>query len=290
MNKILIVGIGGFTGTHLYKSLFKSFSIIGVGRKSFFRHKDVVYRKIEDLSLVDTIKTSYIIFCHNYNDIDYSEETYKNSIATVNKVLDFFKIDDKELNKLKGIVYFSSLAIYRGYEGGSININSEPRFDNADWYARTKLAEESVIKNFSLEQRVVYLILRTSAIVGPNFHSNLISKVYFALKKNADLHISNKDIEFNVLVGIRTIINIVKGFIAQDPILLNKTLILSSVDILTLEEIVDKIKRYLNSTSKVIWSVSKLRGPHLVFQSELAIQNSYLEHIDEIIVGMDEFK
>jgi nucleoside-diphosphate-sugar epimerase len=289
MSKILIVGIGGFTGTHLYKSLFKSFSIIGVGRKSFFGDKNVIYKKIDDLSLVDTINTSYVIFCHNCIDADYSKETYINSIATVNKVLKFFKKDNKKLNKLEGIVYFSSLAIYRGYEGGSININSEPRFENADWYARTKLAEESIIKNFSLEQGVAHLILRPSAIVGPNFHSNLISKVYFELKKNADLHISNKNIKFNVLVGIRTIINLVKGFIDQDPTLLNKTLILSSFDILTLEEIVDKIKRYLNSQSKVIWSVSKLRGPHLVLQSELVFKNSYLEHIDEIINGIDEF-
>jgi nucleoside-diphosphate-sugar epimerase len=284
MEKIVIVGIGGFTGEHLNQSLVNSYSIVGIGKKKEYKLKSGgIYRSIDDVTIEDVQDATYVIFCHSYKNTTYTEAISGKSISTVKKILDFFDLKNKGSGKLNGIIYFSSLAIYRGYQGGSVDINSPPNFDQTDWYARTKIAEEIVITEFSMNQGVKHLILRASAIVGTNFHGNLISKIYLALKGNHNLIIYNKDIDFNVLVGIGSVVKIVKNFFLNDTLLMNKTFILSSSNSATLELIVDKLRKLLHSKSKIIWGESILRGPHLVVQNEDIFKVNYLQSIEEII-------
>jgi nucleoside-diphosphate-sugar epimerase len=280
MEKIVIVGVNGFTGNKLLDALISSHRIIGVGRENRLPSREN-YRfvKFDEVKKEDIIG-SYIIFCHNYTKNTYDETIFNESTATVSNILN---VAFSSGGGPKGVIYFSSLAIYRGYIGGQISDSSPPIFDQSDWYARVKIKEEEIIKNFSKTCKLTFLILRSSAIIGDGFHSNLIFNIFNTLKNNSNLLIDNRHIEFNVLVGISSIIKIVNNFISGENNLNNKTFILSSSDSNSLEIIVYKIKKILNSKSEIIWGTSILRGPHYVVQENNDFREKYLRTINEIL-------
>jgi nucleoside-diphosphate-sugar epimerase len=284
LNNILIIGVNGFTGSHLAKSLGVDYSIDGIGTREYpIDGISFKYINISNLKKEDIENVTYIIFCHARSEVLYTQNIFHESISTANKILNLAMIDSK---KLRGVVYFSSVAIYRGYKGGSVDEFSPPMFDSDDLYAQVKILEEKNIIEFSIAKNINYLILRPSAIVGHGFHGNLISKIYTALMSNQDLYLNNQSIQFNALVGVSSVINIVKNFILGDSILKNKIFILSTKDSLSLNLLVDKMKILSKSKSKIVWGTSILRGPHLFTYKNIEFKNKYLSTIDDSLYDL----
>jgi len=284
LKRILIIGANGFVGSHLCCTLENSHSILRVVRSSNHTlNPGISLIKISEITTEDVKNISYIIFCHSQRGVNYTQKNYEESISALRKILNLVSLKEKTL---KGVIYISSFAIYRALSGGVVGNHTKPNFDNDDWYAKCKIEEEMEVLKFAKANGINYLVMRSPTIIGNGFHGNLISKVYNSLKHNLDIDLFNKDIKYNALVEVNSIINIITSFIAQDKILLNNTVLLSSTTIDTLENIVNSMKSILSSRSSINWGTSIMRGPSVVIQEDLIFSRRYLMPTNKILENM----
>jgi len=282
--KIIVVGSNGFVGQHLISKLMLTFDVLCIGRSKNLGSSN--YKTFAELGPSELNDTSFIIFCYSQKKIIYEEIDYiysKNVLETILSKIDPF------LNKLKGVIYLSSFAVYRGYQGGVICEDTPIKYSRNDFYAHTKFMEEKIILDFAKKNSIDHLILRTPGIVGPGVHGNLYYKIVMALKNNKELILENKDIPFNVILDVETITEIVYDFIAGIFNNRNQLIILGPADVINFELIVERLKSKLRSSSSILWGLSELRGPSVVKITNPSMHGKYLKRIDEIINSCDSW-
>tara|TARA_Y100000310_G_scaffold345466_1_gene465309 strand:- start:19605 stop:20483 length:879 start_codon:yes stop_codon:yes gene_type:complete len=173
--KILVIGVGGFTGSYLFNAIKEEHEVIGTSthNKDFMNldlsQFDKAYKILEELN------PDIICLPAGITNPDFIEnhpiETGKVNVLGTKNISDFCKE-----NKCK-LIFFSSDAVFDGKNGPySENDNPNPISE----YGRQKLEAENFIKKLDN-----FVIIRTSSIYGWDKRNlNFVSRIINELKNN----------------------------------------------------------------------------------------------------------
>ena len=178
--KILITGAGTMLGNPQLK-FSKSNQVYATYNKNYpknlKKNKNIKILKI-DLSKKFSIKYDFDALIHCASAVPaYNYSKKKMEKIDVLGFKNLLSICKK--TRCKEIVYFSSAAIY----GRNITrkyITEKDKLNPQDFYGKNKLLAEKMLKKYFKSQKSKILILRLSALLGPNSKNNFLS---IALKK-----------------------------------------------------------------------------------------------------------
>lgn len=156
--KILITGSAGLIGSHLYKSLGESFTVIGLDIKPgptvdfYLDLKDSVLlgNKLKEIApniIIHAGAAKSLMECEN-NKID-------SWLSNVNSTLEIVKFA-KENNKK--VIYISSDVVFDGEEG---NYTEDDKPNPINFYGKTKYASEILVSTLGQ-----HAICRTALVIG----------------------------------------------------------------------------------------------------------------------------
>jgi len=168
---ILISGAAGFVGSHLTEMLLETFKIIGIdnllnGRlinlKMSFNNKNFIFlrkdvRSLKSRDLPSNIEVIYhLAVNHNSTYASYLE-----NIQTTKKILEIARKKDAEK-----FVFISSTKAM-GLIASRKPLDESAACKPYDWYGKSKLKCEKLVKDFCETYGIKYYIFRPPRIFGP---------------------------------------------------------------------------------------------------------------------------
>jgi nucleoside-diphosphate-sugar epimerase len=186
---ILLFGSNGNLGNQLVKKFIKDKKIqkiflVDLETNSKSKSKKIKYinfKNLKKFALKDKIEVIiFASFIMNFKEANPNEYLKKN-IRIIKNGLRFLSI-----NKIKKIIYFSSIAVYGNQK---LPCDEKARTNPINIYGKTKLHIEKLIQKKSKNDKFKYLILRLPHMYGPQIKNNFI---YFFLR-NKDKIIINGD-------------------------------------------------------------------------------------------------
>jgi len=167
---ILISGIAGFVGSHLFEKIRRYYEVIGVDNlfngkvtniekflndKFNFIRKDIKSLKYKDLPKILEV-VYHLAVNHNSTYASYIENT-----RTTKKMLEIARKKDAE----KFIFMSSTKAM--GLIASKKPLDELSPCKPCDWYGKSKLECEKLVKNFCETYGIKYYIFRSPRIFGP---------------------------------------------------------------------------------------------------------------------------
>jgi nucleoside-diphosphate-sugar epimerase len=163
---------------------------------------------IQKLDILDKWNNSTLnIIFNNFqpavslNELQSAEQYIINSIGTTAKLLDYFKIHNIKINK---IIYTSSSSVY----GNNIFCNEKDELKPISLHASLKVANEKLIENFCLENRIEYTIARVFNMYGGHDQFSIVSKIINACKDNKTLTVVNNGNAIRDFIHIDDVVEI----------------------------------------------------------------------------------
>lgn len=218
-SKIVISGATGSVGKILFNKLEK---------------ENYLVKKLDlnDLNSKD-------IFIHLAAKTSNTQEILNSNISYLKECIEYCK-----KTNIKNFIFFSTMSVY-----GNINqenINEESNFSSTpSIYGLSKLLGEELLKESNLN----VLILRFPAILTKNTTNTFIYKLYEKLSNNEDITITNYNKAFNNIIDIDSIYDFISNYNFNNK---NETFVLGIKKEKSLKEIVEFLKKELNSNSNII--------------------------------------
>ena len=269
MYNFLITGSNGYVGKILVEKLLKTKNkLITISNYRENKHKDIYHLKSNILTNFNLknkkVKTilhmaAKNIYTQKINDF---ESFIKYNVQTTIKLAEFAK-----KNKVKKIIFFSSLAIY-GQSNLKVINNKSPYYD-INFYGLTKLMSEGILREYS-KYFSVY-ILRVPGVIDKDQYVpwpwlNLIKN---NIKKNIDIRYFNPKKKFNSLTSVDDITKIIHAIDEKKEKNVFKIYNFGGNKPIKLIDILKKIKKKYKSKSKLL---SFNNNKH-----SSIIDNSYIE-------------
>jgi len=237
--KILVTGASGFAGRSLSKYLIKKKSKL---TKIVFKNPSNAKEKKVNLTKKIKLETEFdwIIHTAGHHKIQDFKNNAKakaqSNILMVKNLIDFSK-----KKNIKNFIYFSTI---------DANYSTYPVKKNI--YIKSKILCEKML-TLALKKKIFnkIIILRLSAIVGKKSNENFIKETLKNLKNNKPVNVWNKNNDFNNLIHIDDLNNLIFNFISK--IYKRKKILvdcLSSKPI-KLSNIIFFLKKKLKSKSKI---------------------------------------
>jgi nucleoside-diphosphate-sugar epimerase len=172
-------------------------------------------------------------------------------------------INFAEKNNIKNFIFFSAMSVYGNID--KENVNEKDSMVNPDFYGITKYMGEKIIE----KSNVNALCIRFPAILGTKNKTNIISRIFLKLVNNEPLTVTNPDKIFNNFISVENIFNFLKDLKLRKKFdIIN----LASKKELKLIEIIDFLKKYVDSKSEII--ISNKKNPFFNISTEKA-ENIY---------------
>ncbi len=196
--KSLVIGGGGFIGSHLCKALLKAgnqvicidnFSIgtksniqeIRQNNKFMLYEADASIKKSLD-DIFEKERPEYVFHLAANSDIQASASNpdieYKNTYATTFQTLSCMR----EYN-VKKLFFASTSAVY-GDKRGILLDEATPELSPISYYGAAKLGSEALISAFSYMNDIDALIFRFPNVIGPKLTHGVIYDFYQKLQKD----------------------------------------------------------------------------------------------------------
>jgi dTDP-4-dehydrorhamnose reductase len=149
----------------------------------------------------------------------------------------------------KLFINLSSVSLYE-QKFGNKRINEKSKINKNDYYCKTKIIGEELLKKSKLN----FLNLRLPGILCSNFnrHSPWIKKIYDDLKKNKTIEIYNSNYLYNSVIDSYEIFRVLKKLIVNKNTVYKSTYNLVVNNPLTILQLINILKKKTISQSKII--------------------------------------
>ena len=218
--KVLITGVNGFIGSHIYEGLKKKYNVVGISRS---KTSDICNQYIScDLtdrdSLEEIIKSNsdidIIVHCaalaHNKGN-DLSFDKFQKVNFEVTK--DLVDLSNKYLN-LNQFIFLSTISVYGEQMNKSIYTEDDECYPKSPYAIAKKKSEEYIQANCESE----YYILRLAPVYSDEFKLNIKRRTEIKGINYRVGNASNKLSLCNVSNIVVTISKIIGGFVEKNEI------------------------------------------------------------------------
>lgn len=203
MKKVLITGANGLLGQKIVEIFSPAYKTLAcdLGPEFFLSsrasyHSLDIREKGKLVALVESFKSNWIINCASYTDVDGCERNQSlawsvnvDGVRNLSEVCREFKIN---------LVHFSTDYVFDGKNGP---YSEEDKTNPINFYGKTKLENEKVIKNSDIN----FTIIRTNVLYGcgEKVKSNFFLWVLENLRKNEKIKVvddqyNNPTLAFNL--------------------------------------------------------------------------------------------
>ena len=280
-----ITGFGGFLGTNMYNSFMeKKIDAYNINTLSYNERIDIVKefkleKPVNDCVVIHAAGKAHSIPHSKKEESVFFDVNYTGTKNVCNAIKIFGE-------KLKGVVFISSVSVYGLDEGN--NITEDFPLNATTAYGKSKIKAEQYIKKWGSENNVPILILRLPLIVAPHPPGNLgkmisgiYSGKYFSVRKGIAKRsmVMADDIVSCIIanVGKEGVYNLTDGYNPQ----------FKEIENIIAEQL--KVKKPLNLPDYMAWIlgsigdvlpffpinslVLKKMSTNLIFNSEKAIKD-----------------
>ena len=247
---ILILGATGSIGKDLTMYLSEKYNIIALSRNlnelKFLKNKNVKIAKHDFKNKFKTsLKIDYIINCivtHAFSKKNSIDDYINSNIVAASNMISL-----AQEKKIKLIINLSSVSVY-GKPKADILKEDTPIFNN-DLLGYSKLFVEKLLEL----QNINYINLRLPGILNNNFDKNRpwLNTLIHKIKKKDNFSIFNGNSNFNNLITTSEIHRFIE-FLINGNIKIRDTFNFSASKPIKLLTIINKIKVFYNSNSKII--------------------------------------
>ena len=234
---IIITGSNGFVGFNLIKILRKE-------KHRLYRLGFKTILNIEKLKK-EKIKADFFIHCANANlNNSKNNHVYKSNIKIFNNILKVYGKEDLIFLNI------SSISMYNGTKKKNITLNTQ--FSANDEFSKSKIYVEKFLQKKIFFKKSVNL--RCPGIIGKKNNSNLIFNYIKDFLNNKSVTVYNPNSKFNNLIHVDSLCNVIKDIIKKKFILKkkNNVFILGAKNKLRIKSLLEYIKKYTRSKSKII--------------------------------------
>jgi len=147
----------------------------------------------------------------------------------------------------KKIVLLSTISVYGNIKSNLIN--EKTKFNKPNYYGKSKIQMENILKEYAKNNYIEFLILRLPGVIG-NFTANntFLNKIIFDLYNQKKVFYKNPENFFNNVVHTLTIFKIIAKFLKTSSFS-NQVFNACSSKPIKLSQIIKFIKKKFNSKS-----------------------------------------
>lgn len=244
MKKVLVTGAGGFVGRHVIEYLQnQGYDVIGMLRekKEGFQFPFIIHDLVKPIMISD----SFDVIVHAAGSLPYNQKDFrefkKNNIDSMNNIIVFAK----EKN-IKRVIYLSTIGVHGEFRKDIINENSD--IINQDYYGLTKYVAELLLRS---EDHIESISIRMPGIIGLGASGGWLPNIVEKFKRNEDVTIYSPTFKTKNFVYIQDLVNFIETLIETEKFEKNVVMLACSKGE-TIQDIVQKIKNIMNSTSNII--------------------------------------
>lgn len=252
MTNVLVVGGGGFIGSHLVERLVaRGYKVIALVRKNSdikFLKSLCVELRTGDLLEPESLKSSFsgidTVFCLvNAKPSGKSQEEYIRELQSLHTNGIRNLIEACKVNKIKRLIYLSSVAAI-GYRKGVSVYNELSEEKPIDAYGRAKFGAECILRKDAADAGIDVTILQPPGVFGERGLGALEKIIFFTEKGVVPIIGSGRNKQSLAYVG--NVVNQVI-FAADNPSSIGKTYIISDDRPYTVNELVSAVSGAMNS-------------------------------------------
>lgn len=195
MKKVLLTGFSGFLGSTILEFLEKNkYEVVKAGRN---KKADIQF----DLSnnILPQVEVDYLIHVAGKAHIVPKTNIEKEDFFNVNYIGTKNLLTGLNLDKLKTIIFISTVAVY-GKETGEL-IDENTPLKGVTPYALSKIKAEEALTNFGAKNNINVVVLRLPLITGKNPVGNLQSMIK-GIKKGYYFRIGKGDAQRSIISAI----------------------------------------------------------------------------------------
>ena len=269
--KILITGSGTLIGNNIANYLLKKKKFIFA---IYNKHKPQNLKRYKNCRLVKANLEKNIKF-NNYFDVlihcaskipndKINKKNFKANIKMTNNLLKLCK-----KFKCKRIIYLSTMSVYGEIKSKIVYENLKPK--NIDLYGLSKRISENKILSFAKENFSVATIFRLPGIVGKDSKYNFLSNTLNKIKNNQPITISNLNDNFNNVVHINNLQEIVYQSIRKEK--LSQIYNLSSIKPIKIKSVIKLFYQKLGKEKNYV--IQKKEGGSFIICPKKIKENDY---------------
>lgn len=197
VEKILLLIIG--KNSNLTHSILKKYdNTVSISSNEILTNVDILkrYKENKVVILFNNFQSAKYL-----NRVDNIEDYVNRSLTVTAKVLDYLK----SFTNIQKIIYASSSSVYGDNECCSEDDIPHP----INLQASLKLSNEFFIKQYCIEYKVEYIILRVFNMYGGDDNFSVISKIINAVANNTQLTLVNNGSGIRDFVHIDDVVEVI---------------------------------------------------------------------------------
>lgn len=246
--KVLIAGGSGLLGKELSETLCLKYKIYSTYRshKPVKKLKNLKWIKINLENQINLkIKPDVIINCTSTSK--FSKKNKAMNYIDSNILAPYNIINFAQKKKIKKIINFSSLSIYLNKNKKKITESSKINFSNL--LSKTKYFGEILLTS----KKINTINLRLPGVLNSNPKNNnsWLNHIIFKIKKRKNIKVYNIKNDFNSVIQMKSVVEIVDKIIRSNKIN-NTSLNIVPTKPAKIFEILNTIKKFFNSSSKIL--------------------------------------